>query len=284
MRAPSSPNRLRRRLIRLFYLDDQQNARERMQKLCEDTPQRDLIYAGEEFKNPVDLLDKIRASRADVVIVDQRLHPFGLVQPYELSGLHAIKRVREEFGQSLKIMALTAYGHYDADAKAAGADVVIHKGIPNEDLREAIRTLASSRGQAVPRAKVGGTPTRAFSRTSMEENLEAKRNIAHHSNSPEEKIGIFHLEDEEVFRGGIQNMCELTPEGDLRYAAWAENNTPDLVDEVAKSRADVAIIDLLLDRFGPYDIERTLDTPLTSGLPSVKPIFYTRESHIVDGK
>lgn len=257
--------------IRIFYLEDREKDREKMRELCRRTP--DLIYAGEASKDSADLVDSIKQSRAEVVIVDPDLNAFSIVERETPTGLHAIAKIRQQFGRVLKIMVLTGHRHFDAEASGAGADIVLHKGISTDDLRQAIRDLARHSDLTdkpdYEQSAVGSIGLDESLRSTPENPREEPMTETQVPAEGRKEIRIFHLEDVETERAGIKQMCDLTPEGDLIYADDEDANRPDLADKVAKSHADVAIVDLALERYARPHIEQVLSNPLTSGLLAV---------------
>jgi DNA-binding NarL/FixJ family response regulator len=82
-----------------------------------------------EAANGEDAVRLTIASQPDVVLMDMRMPV--------MDGLEATRRIKSQWPQ-VKVVALTMYPMYRAQAQAAGADVFLLKGCTAEELQAAI--------------------------------------------------------------------------------------------------------------------------------------------------
>jgi len=122
--------------IRVLVVDDQLRARQSLKTLLATCPQvkevREAALAREAMR-------LIQESLPDVVLMD--------IQMPEINGLQATQLVKAQWPQ-VKVIVLTLYAEYAAEARAAGADAFMCKGEPVEKLLTTLITVAIGKGQA----------------------------------------------------------------------------------------------------------------------------------------
>jgi len=121
--------------IRILVVDDQPRARQSLKILLATCPQVKEVREAALAREAVRL---IQESQPDVVLMD--------VQMPEMNGLQATRLVKAQWPQ-VKIIILTLYAEYAAEAQAAGADAFICKGEPAGKLLTTLITVATDNGQ-----------------------------------------------------------------------------------------------------------------------------------------
>lgn len=120
--------------IRVLVVDDQPRARQSLKTLLATCPQvkevREAALAREAMR-------LIQESQPDVVLMD--------VQMPEMNGLQATRLVKAQWPQ-VKVIVLTLYAEYAAEARAARADAFICKGEPAGKLLTTLMTVATGNG------------------------------------------------------------------------------------------------------------------------------------------
>ena len=117
--------------IQILIVDDQPRARQSLRALLSTWP------AAAEIREAVDGHEAIRLvqeQRPDIVLMDVRMPG--------MDGLQATQRIKARWPQ-IKIIVLTLYCEYEAEALAAGADIFSSKGEPPERLLAALAVLAA---------------------------------------------------------------------------------------------------------------------------------------------
>jgi len=121
--------------IRVLVVDDQLRARQSLKTLLATCPQvkevREAALAREAMR-------LIQESLPDVVLMD--------IQMPEINGLQATQLVKAQWPQ-VKVIVLTLYAEYAAEARAAGADAFMCKGEPVEKLLTTLITVATGNRQ-----------------------------------------------------------------------------------------------------------------------------------------
>lgn len=128
--------------IRVALADDQELMRSALAIMLEDPPDLELVV---EAADGVELLERLRAHRADVVVMDVRMP--------RLDGIEATRRVRAEH-PATRVLVLTTF---DLDevvfaAIRAGASGFLTKDASAEELASAIRAVHAGDASLAPRA------------------------------------------------------------------------------------------------------------------------------------
>jgi len=116
------------RHMQILIVDDQPRARQSLKALLATWPQVKEIREAANGQEAVHLVEE---SRPDVVLMDVRMP--------EMDGLEATRLIKARWPQ-VKVIVLSMYADYMADALAAGADAFVSKGEPPERL---LATLAA---------------------------------------------------------------------------------------------------------------------------------------------
>ncbi|MFJ5992840.1 response regulator [Lentzea sp. NPDC092896] len=130
--------------IRVLLADDQPLIRAGFHVLIDSAP--DLEVVG-EAADGVEALDLLRATRADVVLMDIRMP--------RMDGLETTRRITsdEDFA-GVKVLVVTTFeiDEYVAQALQAGASGFLGKGVEPSELQAAIRTVAEGDALLSPKA------------------------------------------------------------------------------------------------------------------------------------
>ena len=108
--------------VQVLIVDDQSRARQSLKALMTTWPR---IQDIREAASGRDAIRLIRASQPDVVLMDVRMP--------EVDGLEVTRLIKVKWPQ-VKVIVLTMYAEYEADARKVGADAFICKGEPPERL------------------------------------------------------------------------------------------------------------------------------------------------------
>ena len=104
--------------IRILVVDDQPRARQSLKVLLATCPQVKEVNEAALAREAVRMMEE---SPSDVVLMDVRMP--------EVNGLQATRRIKAKWPQ-VKVIILTLYAEYAAEAQAAGADAFVCKGEP----------------------------------------------------------------------------------------------------------------------------------------------------------
>src|SRR4051812_34419919 len=113
---------LAEREVRVFIVEDNRLDLEGLQSRLKF---KGFQYVGAHDQNDEQMLEKIKASMADVILVDLTLYP-GLLpsnirRKPRYDGLAAIAAIRAEFGTTKRILCLSQWEELFKDARDAGA-------------------------------------------------------------------------------------------------------------------------------------------------------------------
>ncbi len=127
------------RQIRILIVDCQPRTRQSLRALLATWPEMGEI---QEARSGVEAVQLIESFCPDLVLMGVRLP--------ELDGLEATRQIKKRWAH-VKIIVLSSYADYEADALAAGADAFVHKGEPPDRLLEALAAVTSrSASDVVP--------------------------------------------------------------------------------------------------------------------------------------
>lgn len=133
--------------IRVLLADDQALIRAGFRVLIDSAP--DLEVVG-EAANGREVLDLVRTTRADVVLMDIRMP--------EIDGLEATRRISSDDDLAgVRVLILTTFeiDEYVLQALRAGASGFLGKGVEPAELLAAIRTVAAGDALLSPKATRG---------------------------------------------------------------------------------------------------------------------------------
>ena len=111
---------------RVLVADDQRSTRRGLHALLNLFPGVEWVGEAADGCEAVDLA---KERRPDVVLID-------VCMP-AMNGIEATRRIKSQ-SPEVKVIVLTMYDEYQAEALAAGADVFLVKGGPSEALQSAI--------------------------------------------------------------------------------------------------------------------------------------------------
>lgn len=117
--------------IRVLVVDDQPRARQSLRVLLTTCPQ---IKEVKEAALAREAMHLIQESPPDVVLMD--------IQMPEMNGLQATQLIKAKWPR-VKVIMLTMYTEYAAEAQAAGADAFVCKGEPPERLLAVVTELGN---------------------------------------------------------------------------------------------------------------------------------------------
>lgn len=114
--------------MQILIVDDQPRARQSLKALLTTWPQVKEIREAATGQEAIHLVEE---SQPDLVLMDVRMP--------EMDGVEATRHIKARWPQ-VKIIVLSMYADYMADALAAGADAFVSKGEPPDRL---LATLAA---------------------------------------------------------------------------------------------------------------------------------------------
>lgn len=112
--------------IQVLIADDRPRSRDGLKALLATWPEIEIVGEAADGQEAVQLVEECRP---DVVLMDDRMPV--------MAGLEATRLIKDRWPE-VKVIVLTMYRSYQADALAAGADAFLVKGCPAEELLEAI--------------------------------------------------------------------------------------------------------------------------------------------------
>ncbi len=121
--------------LHVLIVDDQQRARQSLRALLATKFQPIEVH---EATNGVEAVKSVEDWLPDIVLMDVRMP--------ELDGIEATRLIKKQ-KPCLKVIVLSMYAEYKADALAAGADGFITKGEPPERLLAVLGRAAGSIGK-----------------------------------------------------------------------------------------------------------------------------------------
>jgi DNA-binding NarL/FixJ family response regulator len=118
--------------MRVLIVDDQERARLSMKALLGALYQASEIREAADGYEAVHLVDEFHP---DLILMDARMP--------KMNGLEALRLIRSKYPQ-IKIVILSMYPDFKAEALAAGADAFISKSDPPEKLRATLKDILAS--------------------------------------------------------------------------------------------------------------------------------------------
>jgi DNA-binding NarL/FixJ family response regulator len=117
--------------VQILIVDDQPRARQSVRALLSTWPPAGDVREAADGQEAVRLVAK---RQPDVLLMDVRMP--------QMDGLQATRIIKSRW-PGVKVIVLTLYGEYEAEALAAGADAFIGKGEPPDRLLAALSALAT---------------------------------------------------------------------------------------------------------------------------------------------
>jgi len=112
--------------IRVLIADDYLSSRDGLKALLATRLEIDIVGEAADGREAIELVEECRP---DVVLMDVRMP--------SMDGLEATRIIKDRWPE-VKVIVLSMYSSYQAEALAAGADVFLVKGCTTEDLFQAI--------------------------------------------------------------------------------------------------------------------------------------------------
>ncbi len=133
--------------IQVLLADDRPAARRGLRALLGTRPEIEVVGEAKDGQGAVRLVAELQP---DVVLMD--------VSMPVVDGLEATRLLKSQWPH-IRVIILTMYELYRADALAAGADLFLLKGCPTQELMAAITggTRSNPGGLRVPRQAEEGT-------------------------------------------------------------------------------------------------------------------------------
>jgi hemolysin D len=127
-------------MIRILLVDDQKSIRESLKSLLETEADFDIVGMAD---NGYDAIEQVKLLLPDVVLMD--------VEMPDIDGVLATKIIAHS-SLKTKVLVVTSYDSHDYVAKSiqAGAKGYILKGVPADEIREAIRFVNRGYMQIAP--------------------------------------------------------------------------------------------------------------------------------------
>jgi DNA-binding NarL/FixJ family response regulator len=129
----SERDKLMTECIQVLIVDDQPRARKSLKALLSTWPAFQKV---EEVASGQEAVQLVKESQPDVILMD-------ICMP-NMDGLQATRIIKARWPQ-VKVIVLTLYGDYEAEAMAAGADAFVAKGEPADHLLATLSAVTASR-------------------------------------------------------------------------------------------------------------------------------------------
>ena len=122
------------KVLRVLVVDDQESNRKAVMALLEFVESIEATY---EAPNGWDALRIVAEEQPDVVLMDVRMPT--------MNGLETTRQIKVRWPH-VKVIVLTVYASYKAEALAVGADWFLLKGASSQVLKDIICGMASCGG------------------------------------------------------------------------------------------------------------------------------------------
>jgi DNA-binding NarL/FixJ family response regulator len=129
----SEEDKLMTECIHVLIVDDQPRARKSLRALLSTWPVPQTVLEAASGQEAMQLVEQ---GQPDVVLMD-------ICMP-GMDGLQATRLIKARCPQ-VKVVVLTMYGEYEAEATAAGADAFVAKGEPADHLLVTLSAVTASR-------------------------------------------------------------------------------------------------------------------------------------------
>jgi DNA-binding NarL/FixJ family response regulator len=112
-----------------------------MKRHFDARPKSEVIFVGAVHSNGDDLLQRVRETRATIVLVHASLALKMSRTVVETQGVDAARRIRAEFGGAVSIILMSKDPSFEQQLQRAGADCYVSKLAPLEHLTRVIDAL-----------------------------------------------------------------------------------------------------------------------------------------------
>ena len=126
--------------IDVLVADDQHRARQSLRALLSTWPPAGSILEADTGREALRVVEEFRPG---LVLMDARMP--------DLDGLQATLQLKIKWPQ-IKVVVLSMYGEYEAEALAVGADAFVGKGEPPDRLLRVLTAVISGPGGPTPSA------------------------------------------------------------------------------------------------------------------------------------
>ncbi|RPJ02648.1 MAG: DNA-binding response regulator [Chloroflexi bacterium] len=117
--------------IDVLVADDQHRARQSLRALLSTWPPAGVVLEADSGREALRVVEE---SRPGLVLMDARMP--------EMDGLQATLQLKIKWPQ-IKVVVLSMYGEYEAEALAVGADAFVGKGEPPDRLLRVLSAVIS---------------------------------------------------------------------------------------------------------------------------------------------
>lgn len=133
---------------RIFIVEDDVLFTDLLKRFFDARPKGEATVVDAVRSNSDDLIERVKKSRATIALVDATLGPELSRRIPETQGVHASRRIKEAFGDSIRVILMSRLPAFEAEVTDADADYFVSKLEPLKTLTDAIAVL-----------RAGGIPT-----------------------------------------------------------------------------------------------------------------------------